>query len=47
MPLARAGRHVAEQALPEDDSDADEDRVSAIELLATIEEEAIWALERI
>ena len=44
--LARAVRGVVEHALPEDDSDAGEDRVSATELLAMIEREAGEALGR-
>ncbi len=44
--LARAVRRVVEHALPEDSSDAGEDRVSATELLAMIEREAGEALGR-
>ena len=47
MTLARAVRRIVEHALPEDDSDAGEDRVSATELLAMIEKEAGEALERL
>lgn len=44
--LARAVRRVVEHALPEDSSDAGEDRVCATELLAMIEREAGEALQR-
>ncbi|WP_018913676.1 hypothetical protein [Thiomonas sp. FB-6] len=44
--LARAARRVVEHALPDDNSDAGEDRVSATELLAMIEKEAGEALSR-
>ena len=47
MTLARAVRRIVEHALPEDASDAGEDRVSATELLAMIEREASEALERL
>ena len=45
--LARAVRRIVEHALPDDDSDAAEDRVSATELLAMIEREASEARERL
>ena len=47
LTLARAVRRIIEQALPDDDSDASEDRVSATELLAMIAKEAREALERL
>ena len=47
LALARAVRRIVEHALPEDASDAGEDRVSATELLAMIEVEASEALERL
>ena len=47
LTLARAVRRIVEHALPEDDSDEGEDRVSATELLAMIEKEAGEALERL
>ena len=46
LALARAVRRIVERALPDDDSDAGEDRVSATELLAMIEKEAGEVLER-
>ena len=47
LTLARAVRRSVEHALPDDDSEAGEDRVSATELLAMIEREASEALERL
>jgi hypothetical protein len=47
LALARAVRRIVEHAMPDDDSDAGEDRVSATELLAMIEKEAGEALERL
>lgn len=47
LTLARAVRRIVEHALPDDNSDAGEDRVSATELLAMIEKEASEALERL
>lgn len=47
LTLARAVRRIIEQALPEDDSDAGEDRVSATELLAMIEKESSEGLNRL
>ncbi len=47
LTMARAVRRIVEHALPEDASDAGEDRVSATELLAMIEREASEALERL
>lgn len=47
MTLARAVRRIVEHALPEDDSEAGEDRVSATVLLTMLEREAEEALERL
>lgn len=47
LAMARAVRRIIEQALPDDASDAGEDRVSATELLAMIEQESSEGLNRL
>ena len=47
LTLARAVRRIVEHALPDDNTDAGSDRLSATELLAMIEKEAGEALERL
>lgn len=46
LALARAVRRIVERALPEDTSEAGEDRVAATELLMMIEREASDMLGR-